>query len=120
MGNTTMASDFKTEVELWQFLRMRSENITKYTIKVHISAIISRLYRFSTPGNPMVASDFQTEVELWHFLRMRSENVTKSTIKVHTSAIVSRLYNFTDPGESNFGVRFVNGSRIIAASAHAQ
>ncbi len=93
-----LASDLKTEVELLQLLRMRSENITKSTIKMHISAIISRLYRFSTPGNSMVASVLKTEVELWQFLRMRCENITKSTIKLHIWAVISRLYSFRPRG----------------------
>ncbi len=72
-----VASDLKTEVELWQLLRMRSENITKSTIKVHIWAIISGLDGFPTTGNTTEASYFKTEVELWQSLRMRSENITK-------------------------------------------
>jgi hypothetical protein len=53
---------------------MRSEEVTKSTLKIEFLAKISRLYRFSGTGNPTVKSDFIPEVVLGPFLRMRSKN----------------------------------------------
>jgi hypothetical protein len=77
----------KPEVVSWEFLRMRSEKITKTPLECCFGAKFIHIYgdymgqnflTYSFSGMPVPSprSVLEPEVVLWAFLRMRNEKMT--------------------------------------------